>query len=334
MYFLAAPALGIASLPRHSPPKVEVLSTETRNPYGLVIGPDGALYVCEIDRHVVSQLDLQTRQLTVVAGTAGRAGYAGDGGVATSALLNEPYEVRFDRRGDLYFVEMKNHVVRRVDCKTGMISTVAGIGGEAGFSGDGGPAREARFRQPHSIAFDRDGALLVCDIGNHRLRRVDLKSGTITTLAGSGGREAITEGAPFDVSTPLNGPRAIDLDAKGNLFLVLREGNQVYRVDRRTRKLELLAGTGIKGWTGDGGDARRADLNGPKGVAWSREGAIYLADTESHTIRRVDLATRRISTLLGNGVRGETARPHGVFAGPTGEVYVGDSENDRVLLIR
>lgn len=316
------------------PPKVEVLSTETRNPYGLVIGPDGALYVCEIDRHVVSRLDLGTRKLTVVAGTAGRAGYAGDGGAATSALLNEPYEVRFDRAGDLYFVEMKNHVVRRVDRKSGVISTIAGVGGEAGFAGDGGPAREARFRQPHSIAFDRDGALLVCDIGNHRVRRVDLRSGKISTLAGSGGRETVNEGAPFDATTPLNGPRAIDFDAQGNLFLVLREGNRVHRVDRRTRKLDLLAGTGTKGWTGDGGDARQADLNGPKGVAWSpRENAIYLADTESHTIRRVDLATRRISTVLGNGVRGETARPHGVFADARGNVYVGDSENHRVLRI-
>lgn len=300
-----------------------------------MIGPDGALYVCEIDRHVVSRLDLRTRVLTVVAGTAGRAGYAGDGGAATSALLNEPYEVRFDRRGDLFFVEMKNHVVRRVDRKSGAISTVAGVGGEAGFSGDGGPAREAKFRQPHSIAFDREGALLVCDIGNHRVRRIDMRSGKISTLAGNGGREALAEGAPFDATTPLNGPRAIDFDAQGNLFLVLREGNRVYRVDRKTRKLELLAGTGTKGWTGDGGDARQADLNGPKGVAWSpRENAIYLADTESHTIRRVDLATRRISTVLGNGARGETARPHGVYADARGNVYVGDSENHRILRIR
>lgn len=313
-------------------PTVEVLSTETRNPYGLVIGPDRALYICEIDRHVVSRLDLKTRQLTVVAGTAGKSGYAGDGGPATAALLNEPYEVRFDRAGHLYFVEMKNHLIRRVDRRTGIITTVAG-GVEPGFTGDGGPARVARFRQPHSIAFDPQGRMLVCDIGNHRVRRIDFASGNISTVAGNGERVATPEGASFSQTTPLNGPRAIDFDRGGNLYLVLREGNRVYRVDAKTQQLALLAGTGKKGWTGDGSDARQADLNGPKGVAWSPEGAIYIADTESHTIRRIDLRTRVISTIAGDGKRGATARPHGVFADRRGVVYVGDSENHRILRI-
>ena len=309
-----------------------MLSTETRNPYGLVTGPDGALYICEIDRHVVSRLDLKTRQLTIVAGTAGKSGYAGDNGPATAALLNEPYEVRFDRAGNLFFVEMKNHVVRRVDKKTGTITTVAGTG-EPGFAGDGGPARAAQFRQPHSIAFDPQGRLLICDIGNHRVRRVDLSSGMIDTMAGNGERLPTPEAAPFGKTTPLNGPRAIDFDREGNLYLVLREGNRVYRVPAASQQLELLAGSGQKGWTGDGADARQADLNGPKGVAWAPEGAIYIADTESHTIRRIDLRTRVITTILGDGKRGLTARPHGVFADRRGVVYVGDSENHRVLRI-
>lgn len=298
----------------------------------MVIGPDGALYICEIDRHVVSRLDLKSRQLTIVAGTAGQSGYAGDGGLATAARLNEPYEVRFDRAGNLFFVEMKNHLVRRVDKKTRLITTVAGTG-EAGFAGDGGPARVAQFRQPHSIAFDAQGRLWICDIGNHRVRRLDLASGTIDTIAGTGERANTPEGAPFSKTTPLNGPRAIDFDREGNLYLVLREGNRVYQVDARTQTLALLAGTGRKGWTGDGGDARQADLNGPKGVAWSPEGAIYIADTESHTVRRIDTRTRVISTITGDGKRGLTARPHGVFADRRGVVYVGDSENHRVLRI-
>src|SRR2546425_5160213 len=143
------------------------------NPYGLSTGPDGTLYICEVDNHVVRRLDLKTHKLTAVAGS-GQNGYAGDGGPATAALLNQPYEVRFDKAGNMFFVEMQNHVVRRVDAKTRVISTVAGTGA-AGFSGDGGPANKAQLRQPHSIAIDRAGMLYIADIGNHRIRRVDLK---------------------------------------------------------------------------------------------------------------------------------------------------------------
>src|SRR6185312_12072527 len=105
-------------------------------------------------------------ELTTVAGS-GKKGYSGDGGPATEAELNEPYEIRFDKAGNMFFVEMQNHIVRRVDAKTKKISTVAGTGAP-GFTGDGGPAAKAQFKQPHSIAFDPAGKLLVCDIGNNR----------------------------------------------------------------------------------------------------------------------------------------------------------------------
>jgi len=318
---------------------VETLTSAVRNPYGLTMGPDGALYICEIDRHVISRLDLKTRELTIVAGTANVSGYAGDGGLAVNAKLFEPYEVRFDKGGNLFFVEMKNHLIRRVDAKTKMISTVAGTG-EPGFSGDGGPAVKAQFRQPHSIQFDPRGRLVVCDIANQRVRRIDLKTGVIETVAGNGEKKPTPEGAEFTPATPLNGPRAIDFDDRGNLYLALREGNQIFRVDARTNKLALVAGTGVKGWTGDNGPAVKADLNGPKGVAWSRDGGVYIADTESHTIRRIDTRTGVITTVLGNGKRGDgaggdpaqcaTARPHGVYVDRRGRVFVGDSEAHKV----
>src|SRR5690242_13182530 len=120
---------------------------------------------------------MKTGQLTTVAGN-GQKGYSGDGGLATEAKLNEPYEVRFDSAGNMFFVEMQNHLIRRVDRKTGIVSTVAGTSKE-GFSGDGGPASKAQFSSPHSIAFDADGYLYVADIGNHRIRRIDIKQNTI-----------------------------------------------------------------------------------------------------------------------------------------------------------
>lgn len=316
-------------------------ANQINNPYGLTTGPDGALYICEIDNHVIRRLDLKTGQLSTVAGN-GRRGYSGDGGPATAASLNEPYEIRFDKQGHMFFVEMKNHIVRRVDAKTGMISTVAGTG-KPGFGGDGGPATAALLQQPHSIQFDPAGDLLICDIQNQRIRIVETKTGLIRTWAGTGEKKPTPDGAPL-AGTPLWGPRAIDFDAKGNAYLALREGNQVFRISRTTQRLEHLAGTGEKGYAPGPEPAKTAKLNGPKGVAWSRDGGVYLADTESHTIRRIDLKTGMIATVAGAGVAGdgpETSplackmkRPHGVYVDKKGVVYIGDSEAHRVRRLR
>src|SRR5204862_8305541 len=110
------------------------------------------LYFCEIGNHRIRRLDLKSHRISTVAGS-GQKGYSGDGGPALAAALNEPYEIRFDRSGNMYFAEMQNHVVRRVDAKTKIISTVAGTG-SPGFSGDGGPDSQAQLRQPGRNAFD------------------------------------------------------------------------------------------------------------------------------------------------------------------------------------
>lgn len=313
------------------------VETPVGEPYGIAKGPDGALYICEIDTHVVRRLDEKTGKITIVAGN-GTQGYSGDGGPATDAQLNEPYEVRFDGDGNIYFVEMKNNIVRRVDAKTGIISTVAGTG-KVGFSGDGGPATKATFSRPHSITLDGDGNLYICDIGNHRIRVVDLETGIVRTFAGTGQKKPTPDGAKLD-GTPLNGPRALDFDRKHSLYLALREGNQVYRIDLKTKTLHHLAGNGRKGFTGNGGPAKQATLSGPKGIALGPTGDIWLADTESHTIRVIRAATGNIEVAVGDGKRGDgpdgnplkcrTARPHGVFVDSDGNVYVGDSENHRV----
>ena len=315
---------------------------QVNNPYGLTIGPDGALYICEVDNHVVRRLDLETRILTTVAGN-GQAGYSGDGGAATGAMLNQPYEVRFDRDGNMYFVEMRNHIVRQVDRKTKTISTVAGTG-VAGYGGDGGPAAvKAKLRQPHSIAFDREGRLLICDIGNHRVRRVDLGTGRIETYLGTGEKQPTEDGGSIR-GTPVNGPRAIDLDPEGNLYLALREGNAVYKIDPQEGRFQHVAGTGEKGYSGDGGPAKQARLSGPKGIAYAPDHSLYIADTESHTIRRIDLKSGLITTIVGDGERGDgpdgnplrcrLARPHGIFVHRDGVVYIGDSESHRVRVLR
>mgnify|MGYP005643833865 CR=1 FL=1 len=311
--------------------------TPVGEPYGIAKGPDGALYVCEIATHVVRRLDESTGKITVVAGN-GKQGYSGDGGPAIEAKLNEPYEVRFDTAGNMFFVEMKNNIVRRVDAKSGIISTVAGTG-KVGFSGDSGPATKAALNRPHSITLDNQGNLYICDIGNHRIRVVHLENGIIETFAGTGARKPTPDGASLK-GTPLNGPRALDFDGKHSLYLALREGNAVYRIDLKTKTLHHLAGTGKKGFTGNGGPARMATLSGPKGISISRNGDVFLADTESHSVRVIRASTGILELLVGDGQRGDgpdgdplkcrTARPHGVFVDALGNVYIGDSETHRV----
>lgn len=316
------------------------MKAQTANVYGLEIGPDGALYFCEIDNHIIRRLDLRKGTVSTVAGN-GVKGYSGDGGPALEASLNEPYEIRFDRAGNMFFVEMRNNIVRRVDAKTKIISTVAGNGSQ-GFGGDGGKATQAQLSSPHSIALDGKGGLYIADIGNHRVRRVDLKAGTIDTFSGTGEKAETPDGATVS-GTPLNGPRAMAFDKRGDMFLALREGNAVYRIDMAKRTLHHVAGTGEKGYTGDDGPAKSAKLSGPKGIAVGA-GGVYIADTESHTIRRIDLKTGVITTVAGDGTQHDgpdgdpltcgLARPHGVFVGDDGAVYIGDSENHRVRVIR
>jgi streptogramin lyase len=314
-------------------------NAQLNNPYGLARGLDGGLYICDMDNHVIRKI---TRDgiISTVAGT-GKRGYSGDGGIATRAELNEPYEVRFDKEGNIFFVEMRNGVVRRVDAKTKIISTVAGTG-KAGFSGDGGAATSATLNQPHSIQLDPVGDLFICDIGNHRIRKVVMKTGMISTFAGTGERTANRDGAKIS-GAPLNGPRAIDFDKVGNLWLALREGNSVYKFDLKAGTIHHVAGTGQNGFTGNGGPAKQATLSGPKGLSIAPNGSVYLTDTESHSIRMLDLRRGTIGLIAGTGERGDgpdgdplkckLSRPHGVFVDADGKIFVGDSEAHRVRVI-
>ncbi len=310
------------------------------NPFGVVRGPDGNIWFCEYGGQRVCKVTADGK-LHVVAGS-GQKGYTGDGGPALQATFNLPHEIRFDQAGDLYIVDMGNNAVRKVALKTGVITTFAGTG-KAGYSGDGGPAREATFKQPHSIQFDPAGDLFVCDIGNHVLRKVSMKTGVISTFAGTGKAGATPDGAPL-AGTPLNGPRSLDFDAAGNLWLATREGNQVFKFDLKAGKIQHIAGTGKKGFTGHGGPAKDATLSGPKGIAVAPNGNVYLADTESHSVRMVDVKKGTLELICGTGEKGDgpdgdplkcqLARLHGLWVDRDGRVFIGDSETHRVRVIR
>ena len=324
--------------------------TQVNNPYGMAIGPDGALYFCDLGNQMIRRLDLATKKMTTIAGN-GQRGYTGDNGPAIRATIAAPHELLFDKNGDLYFAERDNHVIRKVNMKTGIISTVAGTG-KAGFSGDGGPGTMAVLNQPHSIFLDRDGTMLICDIGNHRIRRLHLDTGIIEAWAGTGETKPTPDGSPV-VGTPVTGPRTFIVSPAGDLYLALREGNAIERIDAASKTYKRIAGTGELGFTGDNGPALNAKfggsatgnaarLAGPKGLAYGPNDTLYIADTESHAIRKVDLKTGIITTVLGTGKLGDGPetdplqcalnRPHGVLFA-NGVLYVADSEAHRIRIL-
>jgi DNA-binding beta-propeller fold protein YncE len=325
----AAPAIEIVAgtgAPENNGDAGPASSTNISQPFGVQIGPDRALYITEVGHHRVRRLDLETRRLTTVAG-CGRRGYSGDGGAAVEAEMNEPYEVRFDRDGNLYVVEMKNHVVRRIDKKTNKITTVAGVGRQ-GFGGDGGPAVDALLSQPHSIALDSQGAIYVADIGNHRIRRIDPKTGIIDSIAGNSKRTAPKDGQSAR-GNPMIGPRALFIE-EDILWIALRDGHSVWRMALADGFLHHVAGTGRSGFTGDGGPALEATFNSPKGIAVRPDGLVFVVDAGNDAIRKINLKSAKVNTLAGVDLK----QPHGICISAEGDLFIGDTMNHRVLRVR
>lgn len=250
------------------------------------------------------------------------------------------HDVAIGRDGIVYVADTFHHRIRAFDPRTRIVSVVAGSG-RAGFSGDGGPAAAAEFNQAYCGSLVPDGtALLVADIINRRLRRVDLVTRTVSTIAGNG-----TGGKPVDgaaaLETPLAGPRAACMAADGTIYLALREGNALVEI-KQGKVRTVVNAAGKPGYGGDGGPGRDALLAGPKYVALDRAGRVLIADTENHCIRRYDPASGTISLVAGipkqagAGVGGDLlathlARPHGCSLAPDGRLVVADSDNDRVL---
>src|SRR5437763_448333 len=223
--------------------------------------------------------------ITTAVGT-GEKGFAGDGGPAQAALLNGPFDVAFDRAGNLYFSDTFNHRIRRVDARSGGITTVAG-NGEPGYSGDGGPAIRASLNEPYGIAIDRAGNIFVADRLNRRVRRIDAANGTITTLAGTGEAAYSGDGGPA-ARAGLAEPNGLALDAEErHLYIADVADHRVRIVDLSAGALDTFARTGQAEAGGDGGPAAGAGLDRPHGAVVGLDGAIYIGDTNNHRIRKL-----------------------------------------------
>jgi DNA-binding beta-propeller fold protein YncE len=311
-------------------------------PFAVDFAADGSLLFVEMAGGERLRRIGPDGRLTTLAGS-GKKGDAGDGGPALKAEFNGMHNLLVGPDGSVYLADAFNNQVRRYDPKAGTVTTFAGTGTK-GFAGDGGPALKADFNQTICIAFGPGAkAMYVADIGNRRVRAIDMQTGVVTTFAGNGSKGVPKDGEPAK-DQPLVDPRAVAADLNGNVYILERSGH-VLRVVDPAGKIRSVAGTGKPGHGGDGGPALKAALNGPKYVAIDRDGSVLIADTENHLIRRYVPGKEVVELVAGTGKMGsagvggdplklEMKRPHGVTTHPTsGELYIADSENGRILKI-
>ena len=240
--------------------------------------------------------------ITTAVGT-GAKGFAGDGGPATEALLNGPFDVAFDRSGNLYFSDTFNHRIRRVEAATGIIATIAGTG-EAGYSGDGGQATEAALNEPYGVVVDRAGNVYTADRLNRRVRRIDARSGVITTLAGTGEAAFSGDGGPA-AQAGLAEPNGLAFDPdETHLYIADVADHRVRIVDLAGESIDTFAGTGMAEHGGDGGPAREARIFGARAVKIAPDGTVYILERQGSSLRAVDPATGLIQTIAGTTGRG------------------------------
>ncbi|MGP0566984.1 MULTISPECIES: NHL domain-containing protein [unclassified Nitrospina] len=261
---------------------------------GIAVAPNGDVYISRRSHNIVSKID-QNGTLTNVVGT-GVSGYSGDGGPATAATLKVPAGLTFDKEGNLYIADRENHVVRKVDAN-GIITTFAGTG-EAGYSGDNGPATKAALNLPSDMTVDHNGNLFISDRSNNVIRKVD-RNGTITTYAGTGNEGYNGDNMPA-LRTNLDKPFGLAVDKQGNLYIADRGNNRVRKVDADSGLMSTIGGDGGFFFIGDNGPAYRASIAGPTDVAVDDEGNVYVADRNNNRIRKIN-TLGMIRTVMGTG---------------------------------
>ena len=308
-------------------------------PFDVGFDAYGNLYFSDTFNHCIRRVDARTGVITTCAG-CGEAGYAGDGGPAGHARFNEPYGIAVDKAGNIYVADRHNHCVRRIDGNSGIVTSFAG-NGSSGFGGDDGPASRAGMVEPNGLALDpAQTRLFISDVADHRVRVVDLASGVIWTFAGTGEPEHSGDGGPA-TAAGIYGARAVKVAADGTVYILERQGSTLRAVDPQSGNITTIAGTGGRGYGGDDGPAAAAVFDAPKELAIDREGNLLIVDTENHAIRRVDLRTRTVATIAGSGRQGGDGdggparaaaldRPHGAAVAVDGSIYIGDTNNHRI----
>jgi trimeric autotransporter adhesin len=259
------------------------------NPVGVALDASGNIYIADFYNNRIRMVTKSTGIISTVAGT-GSDGYSGDGGLATSAALNNPSSVAIDASGNIYIADTYNIRIRMVTKSTGIISTVAGTG-SSGYSGDGGLATSAGLGYPNGVAIDASGNIYIADAGKNCIRMVTKSTGIISTVAGTGSSGYSGDGG-LATSAVLVSPSGVAIDASGNIYIADTSNNRIRMVTKSTGIISTVAGTGSSEYSGDGGIATSTGLGYPNGVAIDASGNVYIADSSNHRIRMFSLDVR------------------------------------------
>lgn len=267
-----------------SPDGTLIVEASVHCPHASAADNSGRIFAAESYGNVITLVDHQSGTVKRIAGT-GEKGFSGDGGPASDAMLNEPAGIAFDLSGNMYFNDFGNNRIRMVDT-AGFIHTVAGTG-EWGYSGDGGPATQATMAGPYGVACDQTrGYLYIADHGNACIRKIDLNTGMIETVAGCGRSGFAGDGGPAREAL-LCEPHGVAAGPEGDVYIADTGNARIRRVERSTGRIISIAGTGARVHGGDGRDAREASLIYPAGVGVSRAGDVYVPDYRAHRLRRL-----------------------------------------------
>jgi len=306
-------------------------SATLNSPYGVWVDVNNNnIFIADTGNSVIRKVD-STGKITTVAGN-GNLGFSGDGGPATSATLDKPYRAVLDKFNNLYIADYYNNVIRKVD-KFGNISTVAGTGTQ-GYNGDGIPANTAQLSLPGAVAVDSVGNLYIADTWNNRIRKVDVSTGMITTVAGTGFAGVLGDGGPANMAQ-VNEPEGVAVDSFNNIYIADFGNSKIRMVSSLSGNIETFAGTSSFSFSGDGGPATSAALNQPTGVAVDEHGNVYIADNQNNRVRKVT-ATGTISTVISPTMAGIIMPffPEDVAVDSAGHVFVADFNNMRVLALK